>query len=156
MPSLTALRNSLLLLAGLLVTLCSSAAFADAKPYQDFGDYRVIYTVFNSSFIKPDIAKTYNITRGKNQALVNVSLIKNTADGSTEGLPAKISGTVANLMQQQKVLKFVEVQEQNAVYYLAPLRFSNEEVLNFSIEVKTSANAKPFELEFTKTLYVDP
>ncbi|BFM18562.1 DUF4426 domain-containing protein [Maricurvus nonylphenolicus] len=148
-------RNSTLLVSGLLAILFTHNALADAKPYQDFGDYRVIYTVFNSSFIKPDIAKTYNITRGKSQALINVSLIKNTADGSTEGLPANISGTVTNLMQQQKVLKFVEVQEQNAVYYLAPLRFTNEEVLNFAIEVKTSANAKPFELEFTKTLYVD-
>ena len=155
MSCLNVLRNSTLLLAGLFAIFLTNTALAEAKPYQDFGDYRVIYTVFNSSFIKPDIAKTYNITRGKNQALVNVSLIKKTANGSTEGLPAKISGTVANLMQQQKVLKFVEVQEQNAVYYLAPLRFSNEEVLNFNIEVKTSANAKPFELEFTKTLYVD-
>lgn len=149
------LRNSTLLLSSLVAIVFAPNSLADAKPYQDFGDYRVIYTVFNSSFIQPDVAKAYNITRGKNQALVNVSLIKKTADGYTEGLPASISGTAANLMQQQKVLKFVEVQEQNAVYYLAPLRFSNEEVLNFAIEVKTSANAKPFELKFTKTLYAD-
>jgi hypothetical protein len=149
------LRNSTLLLSSLVAIVFAPNSLADAKPYQDFGDYRVIYTVFNSSFIQPDVAKAYNITRGKNQALVNVSLIKKTADGYTEGLPASISGTAANLMQQQKVLKFVEVQEQNAVYYLAPLRFSNEEVLNFAIEVKTSTNAKPFELKFTKTLYAD-
>lgn len=138
-----------------LLALLSNLALADAKTFETFGDYKVVYTVFNSSFIKPDIAKSYGITRAKNQVLINVALIKATADGDTEGLPAKVSGTVANLMQQQKTLKFFEVQEQNAVYYLAPLRIDNEEVLNFDIAVKTSANAKPFQLEFTKTLYVD-
>ncbi len=138
-----------------LLALLSNLALADAKAFETFGDHKVVYTVFNSNFIQPDIAKTYGLTRAKNQVLINVALIKSTADGDTEGLPAKVSGTVANLMQQQKTLEFFEVQEHNAVYYLAPLRITNEEVLNFDIEVKTSANAKPFQLEFTKTLYVD-
>lgn len=127
----------------------------EGQTFQTFGDYKVVYTVFNSSFIQPDVAKAYGLTRAANQVLINVALIKSTAAGDSEGLPAEVSGTATNLMQQQKVLDFFTVREQNAVYFLAPLRIDNEEILNFNISVKASADTAPFELKFTKTLYVD-
>lgn len=128
---------------------------AQSKPFQTFGDYKVFYTVFNSSFIKPDIARTYNITRAKNRVLVNISVIKSGTEGDSEGLSALVSGTAANLMQQQKKLKFMEIKEQEAVYYLAPLRITDEEVMNFKIEIKATPDHSPFTLEFSKTMYVD-
>ena len=140
------------LLALLTLSLTASLSFAN-KPYETFGDYKVIYTVFNSSFIQP--RRSRRLTCGKAQALVNIAVIKSTPDGDTKGLPVTLSGTVANLMQQQKILKFKEIHEQDAVYYLAPVRFTNEEVLNFAVKVKLSPNSKPFNVKFTKTLYVD-
>lgn len=126
-----------------------------AKPYETFGDYKVFYTVFNSSFIKPEIARAYNITRGGNQVLVNVSVIKSSPEGDSLGLAAKVKGTATNLMQQQRQLDFLEIKEQNAVYYLAPLRITDEEVMNFRIDVETAAGQRPLNLKFTKTLYID-
>lgn len=142
----------LLMLIMLAVPVTLQAA---NEPYETFGEYKVFYTVFNSSFIKPDIARTYNITRGKRHVLVNISLIKSGPEGDSEGLAAEVKGTAANLMQQQKTLKFQEIKEQEAVYYLAPLRITDEEVMNFKIDVTATPGARPFTLEFTKTLYVD-
>ncbi len=140
-------------LALLAVLLLSGATQAADETYTSFGQYKVFHSVFNSSFIKPDIASSYNLTRGSDQALVNIALIKTGADGQSNGLPAEVSGRVTNLMQQSKPLQFIEINEQNAVYYLAPLRFNNEEVLHFTIEVKHEG--KTYDVKFSKKLYVD-
>jgi len=115
----------------------------------------VHFSVFNSSFISPEIAQANNIVRGKDRAIINIAVVKISPDGDTHGLPAVVKGHAANLMQQQKKLKFAEINEQNAVYYLASTRFTNEEVLNFEISVKPDPNKAPFIVKFTKTLYVD-
>ncbi|GAB3111323.1 DUF4426 domain-containing protein [Aestuariicella hydrocarbonica] len=143
--------TALLLLVSLYLT--ASATQADNRPYQSFGEYTVLFTVFNSSFIPPEVASTYNLTRGKGQSLVNVALIKSNTEGNTNGLPAEVSGSVTNLMQQQKKLEFIEISEQDAVYYLAPLRVSSEEVLHFNIEVKHKG--KTYPVSFSKKLYAE-
>lgn len=122
---------------------------------QKFGDYTVHYNVFNSTSIPAKVAEAYQLVRGEDRALVNISLTK-TADGSTSlGLPAVVSGASKNLMQQQQPLKFIEIKEGDATYYLAPFTFNNEEVLHFDIKVSTDANAKPMSFTFNRTLYTE-
>nr|WP_255775749.1 DUF4426 domain-containing protein [Microbulbifer sediminum] len=115
----------------------ASVAAQDAriiKSFEDFGDYRVIYSVFNSDFIKPEIAQNYQLVRAGDRAFVNVSVVEK--EGGTKGLTAEMSGTASNLMQQSRKLEFIEIRDGDAVYYLAPLRFDNEETLTFNVEVK--------------------
>lgn len=141
------------LLLVVTAALCSASATADEKIFTNFGEYRVQHTVFNSSFIKPEIASIYNLTRGKDHALVNIAVLKNSAGGKSKGLPAKVSGSVANLMQQAKPLDFKEIKEQDATYYLADLRFDNEEVLHFNITV--TVDGRDLDVKFSKKLYVE-
>ncbi|BBM01069.1 DUF4426 domain-containing protein [Microbulbifer sp. GL-2] len=119
------------------------------KSHEDFGDYRVIYSVFNSDFIQPDIAQKYQLARARDRAYVNVSVVKK--DGGTHGLSAEISGNATNLIQQSRPLKFAEIREGDAVYYLAPLRFENEETLTFNVDV-TLPNGKKERVTFRRKL----
>jgi hypothetical protein len=122
---------------------------------QKFGDYTVHYNIFNSTTIPAKVAEAYKLVRGKDRALVNISLTK-TENGSTSlGLPAIVSGASKNLMQQQQPLKFIEIKEGDATYYLAPFVFNNEEVLHFDIQVSADANAKPMTFTFNRTLYTE-
>lgn len=123
--------------AAMLLWAASAAAQQEArviKSHQDFGDYRVIYSVFNSEFVKPEIAQRYNLVRAADRVFVNVSVVKK--EGGQKGLSSEMSGTATNLIQQSRPLKFVEINEGDAVYYLAPLRFDHEETLTFNIDVK--------------------
>ncbi len=121
---------------------------------QAFGAYTLHYNVFNTSHLPASVAQTYNLVRGKNRALVNISLTK-TGDGQTSlGLPAKVSVKTRNLMQQIQTLSVIEVDEGNAVYYLAPLRFYNEELLHFDVELHYEGE-RPFKVTFNRTLYTD-
>lgn len=122
---------------------------------EKFGDYTVHYNVFNSTDIPASVAETYKLVRGKDRALVNISLTK-TEDGNTSlGLPALVSGKTKNLMQQQQALKFIEIKEGDATYYLAPFVFNNEELLHFDIRVSLDNDTKPMAFTFNRTLYAE-
>lgn len=122
---------------------------------QAFGEYTVHYNVFNSTDIPAKVAEAYKLVRGKDRALVNISLTK-TENGQTSlGLPAQISGTTKNLMQQTQALSFIEIKEGNATYYIAPFVFNNEELLHFDIKVSADANSKPLTINFNRTLYTE-
>ncbi|WP_444940237.1 DUF4426 domain-containing protein [Microbulbifer sp. ZKSA004] len=135
-----------------LLFLSVGAAAQEArtiKNYVDFGDYRVVYSVFNSDFIQPDIARQYQLARAKDRAYVNVSVVKK--EGGTHGLSAEMSGTATNLIQQSRPLKFKEIREGDAVYYLAPLRFEDEETLTFNVDIKLP-NGKSETITFRRRL----
>lgn len=112
-----------------------AAASQEAKVisnHQDFGDYRVTYSVFNSEFIPPEVARQYNLVRARDRAFVNISVAK---IGEMQGMSAAVSGSATNLIQQSRALEFREIRDGQAVYYLAPLRFENEETLTFKIDL---------------------
>lgn len=135
-----------------LISPCYAQQSPEFKTESIFDKYRVRHIVFNSTFVQPDVAKIHNIKRSKYESLLNVSLSKVSEDGS---LPAAISGTVTNLMQQQKTLDFKEINEENATYYLAPIRIGNEELLRFSLKVIPEAGGDPLNVTFTQMVYAD-
>lgn len=147
--------KQILAAASLLLMWAAGVAAQEAKvikSYEDFGDYRVIFTVFNSEFIKPEIAQNYQLVRAKDRAFVNVSVVEKA--GGKRGLSTELSGTATNLIQQSRPLKFLEIREGDAVYYLAPLRFDNEETLTFDIKVKLP-NGRTETITFRRKLEKD-
>lgn len=119
-----------------------------------FNDYTVHFSVFNSAFVPAEVAEIYQITRANNRVLVNISVTKTGGDATDLGLPAKVTGTATNLIQQQKVLDFQTINEGNATYFIAPLKHTNEEVFNFAIAVTPDGSEKALDVKFSRTLYV--
>ncbi|MFT5889565.1 MAG: hypothetical protein ACI9BO_002392 [Zhongshania sp.] len=117
-----------------------------------FGDDTVHYSVLNTRFLSPQVAKSYGITRGNNKFLVNVA-VNRKASGKSLALRAKISGTNSDLIHRTP-LDFREVIEQDAVYYLAEFSLSNDERRIFRLKV--SLDDKPdYDIEFNKMLYLE-
>ncbi len=149
------------LLHSLLLMCMAAAAQAQIDQPKEisttakFGDYTVHYNVFHSTDIPAKVADAYKLVRGRDRALVNISLTK-TENGSTSlGLPAVVSGASKNLMQQRQKLKFIEVNEGDVTYYLAPFVFNNEELLHFDIQVVADENVRPMTFTFNRTLYTE-
>jgi hypothetical protein len=115
-----------------------------------FGDYTVHYSVFNSTFILPEIAVNYSLVRADNQALINITV----QDKQGKAIAAKLEGYAQNLLQQRKNLEFKTINEQDAIYGLAAITFTNEEIFNFAITIKPPG-APAFILKFTRKLYTD-
>lgn len=125
----------------------------EEKLYKQHGDYKIFYSAFNSSFIAPEIAAANNIVRGKDKGLVNIAVMKEL----TVGTPAVITGRVFNILQQSQKLKFVAIKEQQALYYIAPFEFEDEDYLTFKITVRPNDGSKSYDYDFKfqKKMYHD-
>lgn len=134
-----------------LVFLCSPLN-AQENTSLELDNHIIYYNVFNSTLIPADIAKLEGLVRAKNQVYVNVALVKKTGGN---GIAMDVSGVHRNLMQQSFDLKFIEIKEPSATYYLAPIRFNNEEVLHIDISVRPLNSDKSTTFTVTKKLYVD-
>lgn len=147
--------GALLAFTLLLTVLWVNQARAQTDISKSFGDFTVYYTVFNSTFLTPEIASLYGFTRGDNRALVNISLVQSTDQGDTLGLPAEITGIARNLIGQTTNLGFVEISEGEATYYMASFVFADQDPLNFDIQVKHQGTRVAHRVQFTRTLYED-
>ncbi len=122
---------------------------------QKFGAYTVHYNVVNSKSIPAEVAKIYKLTRSRDIAYINISLTKTDADKTSLGLPAHITGAATNLLQQRKELKFTEIKEPDATYYLGEFRHTNEEDYKFEIKVTPEGEGKPLVVGFTRRLFTE-
>lgn len=130
------------------------AVVAQAEQKQVFGDYEVHYSVLNSSFLAPEIASRYGITRGKDRVVVNIAVRKRLAGGETAAQSAVVVGKSSDLIHSIE-LSFDEIDEGDAIYYLAELRINDEEARSFEIKIQPDPAYAPYTLKFTKTLYHD-
>ena len=122
---------------------------AVAERKQTFGELDVHYSVFNSSFLQLDVAAAAGLTRSKTVGVLNIAALK---DG--KGQAAKVSGTLKNLLGQTSELKFKQVLESGAVYYLAEFPLRQREMLTFSIQVQIG-DAAPHTLTFNQEVFPD-
>lgn len=131
------------------VLLCSAVASPlRAAQFETLGDWDVHYIVVNTSFLAPEVARAYGIQRSQFQGLVNISVL----DKDTQAAQSvSVLGDATNLLGTKKELKFKEVQEGDAIYYLAILPFRDQEQYRFNINV-THGN-KQETLKFKHKFY---
>lgn len=117
--------------------------------------YEVHYNAFNSGFLTPEVAQANGLTRSKVMALLNVSVLKIADDGTKRSVNALVSGEAKNLIGQIKTISFKKIDEGDAIYYLGSFRFSDEEMLNFDLDVQPDPNQSPISVRFSQTFYED-
>ena len=114
--------------------------------------YDIHYNAFNTMMVTPDVAQSYGFTRARNRALLNISVI----DKATKNpLPAMVTGTRTNIIGQILPLEFQQIKEQNAIYYIAQLRFTEEEMWRFELKIKPDLNVEAIPLKFSQTFYLE-
>ena len=147
------LRRSFNLMAALcsLLFLFNQSALAEQK--ESFGDYEIHYSAFVSTFLTPEVAKQYDIVRSRAVGVINISVLKKSATGSFEPIPAQVEGLVSNDIQQQQHLGFRRVKEGKATYYIAEIQFMEGEILVFNISALPEGQQQPLKLRFSQTFY---
>ncbi|MGS2717921.1 DUF4426 domain-containing protein [Eionea flava] len=147
------MKKTLTLLFAITLLLAAQFASAQKNISYELDDHIIYYNVFNSALISADIAKEYNLVRAKNRAYINVAVVKKS--GGYGVAPRKLSGIHRNLLQQRFELEFIEIKEATATYYLAPIRFNNEEIIHIDITVQPDHQSKESTFSLTKKLYRD-
>ena len=80
------------MMAIMAVTFLGWVAFpAHAEQSSSFGDYVIHYNAIPSTFLTPDTAREYGISRSRNRAMLNISVQEKTGNGlETVAVPAKV------------------------------------------------------------------
>lgn len=137
----------------LLLSLIFAALPVHAQQSERFGPYELFYSVVNTTFLEPDVAAGYGITRGKKRAILNLALREHVA-GGTEARVMRLQGRTWDLIQNQ-FLEFQEVREGPAIYYIAEFRFINEEWRFFEMDFRPDGGNETYTFKFKHQLYVD-
>lgn len=147
-------RITISLLAAALLSLLVSPTI-QAEQSKVFGSYTVHYSAFTTDNLTSSVAKLYNIPRSKKRALLNISVLKKTADGSSKPTRAIIKGTATNLSQQLRELEPREISEKGAIYYIAETPVDNAEILKYRLEITPQGEKTTYTLTFQEQFYTD-
>lgn len=132
------------------IAVLSLAGSAHAELKKTLGDWDVHYIALTTTFLTPEIARANNIVRSGKNALINISVLDKQ---SKDAQVVEMSGTARNLLGTSKPLTFTQVNEGEAIYYLASVPFSHKEVLRFNIDIKQGRSSQT--LQFQQTMYVE-
>ena len=149
------LQKSLFFRILLSAALTAFASISWAEQKQTFGDYEVHYSAFNSSFLQPDVAKSYEIQRSKYRGLVNITILHKQPDGSTKAVKGLVQGKTTSLIEQVNRLDFRPIVEQNAIYHIAEFKIASQDTLTFNLDIQPNPNQPAFSLTFRQAVYPD-
>lgn len=134
-----------------LSLLLFTSSTVTAEQFKKFGNLEVHYIAIPSTFIQPEVATQYKIIRSKNNGLLNISILD--TKKNNQAVAATLQGTGKNLIGQTQQLTFTQIKEGKAIYYIAEYPFTNEEIVNFEINLKTEKASNT--LKFQHKFYVD-
>ncbi|MGV0005425.1 MAG: DUF4426 domain-containing protein [Candidatus Porifericomitaceae bacterium WSBS_2022_MAG_OTU9] len=132
------------------------AAAASAERYHASDGYIIHYNALRSDILSQDVARTYGIVRSTNRAFVNISVHKTRSGQDNAVVGAKVTATATNLNGQLRKLKMRELSEgQEGLYYIAEMPISNEDIIDYRVEVTPSGLSTPIGFEFQQQFFTD-
>ncbi|AZG35330.1 MAG: DUF4426 domain-containing protein [Shewanella psychromarinicola] len=147
------LSRSLLQILLLSVIAISNIGNAHAEQKQQVGNFDIHYMALSSTFITPEIAKTYGIERSSYNGLVNITVL-NTSQEGHPAVSVEISGIANNLIDARMTLDFKEIREGESIYYIAEVPYRDDQDVNFTIAIKYK-NQLNTSVKFKQKFYVD-
>jgi len=161
------LRVTLASLAiALVLTACSdeqtiqtSTSGPPAEPenasMKDFGDYVLHFNAISTDQLQPEVARAYNITRSKNRAMLNVSIIRKEEGTIGKSVAGSVSATANNLTGQLKNLTLRQITEGDAIYYIGDVAVASRETLVFNIDATPINETSRFSVRFQRQFFAD-
>jgi len=139
------LRTILVLSAFLLL----SALPVTGSAQHPFGDYVIHHGTMLTSKLDPEVARQYDIQRSDHRGLVTVAVRKN-IKGGDKAVRAEVRATGINLSAQRRELAMREVDEGDAIYYLADFRIDPPETVRLEIHVTPEGADEEHTFEVTR------
>lgn len=117
--------------------------------------YVIHHNAFTTDTLSPEVARHYNLTRSKNRGMLNVSVIRGIPGQVGHSVPAEVSVQATNLTGQSRGVDMREIRDGEAVYYIGDFRITNQETLNFDIEVTPEGESSPYQAHLSQQFYID-
>lgn len=122
----------------------------DGQTYQRLGDWEVHYSAFPSTFLLPEIATRYQLTRSNSQGVVNISVLDATSE-ERQAQRVQVTGYTLNEPGQRRNLTFRRHVDGDAIYYIAQVPHGREDTLRFFVTIRSGTDEQT--LNFNHTFY---
>ena len=109
------------------------------------GPYEIHYTAIASTLIPAPVAAKHGLVRAENIVITNIAIRV-----SGKPVAAVITGTAENILNQRQPLDFLEVIEQEAVYYLAEQIINEKDLIRYTISIQPTGSEETYELAFQR------
>lgn len=139
----------------LLLCLVLMVLPAAAEQSVSQGDYVVHYAAINSQSLTPEIAARYGVTRAADQALLVINAQQRKGPGPARAVRASAGGSMRDLVQEPRPLRFRGVTEDGIETLIAPFRFDDLQVLSFDVKVLPAGASAPLLVRFKQQFYRD-
>ena len=127
------------------------ATLVSAQQSERFDEFELHYSIVYSTFLAADIAAQFGIPRGKDKAMLTLS-VRDADAGDVEGRPMEISGRTWDLITGGD-MKIKEVREGRATYYLIPFEFLDREYRFFEFDFTPEGSDKTYSYTFKTQLW---
>jgi len=122
---------------------------------KDLGDYVVHFNAITTDQLQPEVARTYNIARSKNRAMLNISIIKKVEGTIGQSVTGDVNLAANNLTGQVKNLTLRKIQEGEAIYYIGDVPVANAETLIFNLSVIPEGETESHAVRFSRQFFSD-
>lgn len=148
------MKNKKAFLIPLIVVLLSINP-AQADRSMVIGEHVVNYNALTTDFLHPKTANEHKIKRSKNRGMVTIAIQKKAGTNKALGMPVtgKVSGYAKNLNGQTRNLNFDLIKEAGAVYYIDDFSVTNQEVIDFVLQIKPDGQNKSYSLKFRQQFF---
>lgn len=122
-----------------------------AQQSERFDQFELHHSVVYTTFLSPEIAAQYGISRGDDKAILTLS-VRDAEAGDTAGRPMAIEGRTWDLIHGgDLVLK--EIREGRATYYIAAFEFLDREWRFFEFDFTPEGSEKTYHYKFKVQLW---
>jgi hypothetical protein len=135
----------------LLIAIASMACSAHAGSgdgSQRFGDYLIHANALPTEALGADMARQYAIERSDRRGMLNVSVQKVAADGSTAAVAATISGVATGLAGHKSPIEIREIPGE-FVSYVGLFEIAPPDTYTFRLSIKPIDSDRAYELRFS-------
>jgi hypothetical protein len=147
------MKRVLSLAAG--VALSSMSLLVVAENATHVPGYTIHHNAMTTDTLSPQVAKAYNIQRSKNRGMLNVSVIKEKEGTTGTPVKARINASASNLTGQSRIIDLREVMDAGAIYYLADFRVTNQETLDFKLEVQPEGASTSYPASLRQQFFTE-
>lgn len=138
-------------LAALFLLGLSTAQAADAvQGAHRFGEYVVHPGTMVTANLAPKVASKYDIQRSDHRGLVTVA-VRHHSNGASEPVKAEVNAILVNMSAQRRDLNLREVDEGQAIYYLADFRIDPPETVKVQFRIRPQGSERTLEFEVSRT-----
>ena len=124
---------------------------SQAQQSERFDQFELHYSIVYTTFLTAEIAAKFGIPRGKDKAMLTLS-VRDAEAGDIEGRPMEIEGRTWDLITGGN-MKVKEVKEGRATYYLVPFEFLDREYPFFEFTFTPEGADKAYNYKFQTQLW---